>query len=82
MYGLDFRTGGGDYNLMVSDPQEQADLVVKGDCEAAIALPAGYFVEPRSHRQAQDPRLRRQRARQSKRCSSDRVVQGTGHPMI
>ena len=45
MYGLDFRTGGGDFNLIVSDPQEQADLVVNGEVEAAIALPE-FFVEP------------------------------------
>jgi ABC-type nitrate/sulfonate/bicarbonate transport system substrate-binding protein len=77
MYGLDFRTGGGDYNLIVSDPQEQADLVVNGDCEAAIALPE-FFVEP----------LRTGKlkiiydGKTNEEMFSDLVVPGSDHPMI
>lgn len=39
MHGVDFRTGGGDYNLIVSDPQQQADLVSKGEVAACVCLP-------------------------------------------
>lgn len=39
MHGVDFRTGGGDYNLIVSDPQQQADLVTKGEVAACVCLP-------------------------------------------
>ncbi|BBY15782.1 ABC transporter substrate-binding protein [Mycolicibacterium litorale] len=39
MHGVDFRTGGGDYNLIVSDPQQQADLVAKGEVAACVCLP-------------------------------------------
>ncbi|WP_197377526.1 ABC transporter substrate-binding protein [Mycolicibacterium baixiangningiae] len=39
MDGADFRTGGGDYNLIVSDPQQQADLVTKGEVAACVCLP-------------------------------------------
>lgn len=39
MHDVDFRTGGGDYNLIVSDPQQQADLVEKGEVAACLCLP-------------------------------------------
>lgn len=39
MYDVDFRTGGGDYNLIVSDPQQQAELVSKGEVAACLCLP-------------------------------------------
>lgn len=39
MHGVDFRTGGGDYNLVVADPQNQADLVERGEVAACVCLP-------------------------------------------
>lgn len=39
MHGVDFRTGGGDYNLIVADPQNQADLVERGEVAACVCLP-------------------------------------------
>ncbi|MGV9800219.1 ABC transporter substrate-binding protein [Mycobacterium sp. NPDC003449] len=39
LHNLDFRTGGGDFNLVVSDPQQQADLVSKGEVAACVCLP-------------------------------------------
>ncbi|MGJ7441179.1 ABC transporter substrate-binding protein [Aquipuribacter sp. MA13-6] len=39
MHDVDFRTGGGDYNLVVADPQNQADLVERGEVAACVCLP-------------------------------------------
>lgn len=39
MHDVDFRTGGGDYNLVVADPQNQADLVESGEVAACVCLP-------------------------------------------
>lgn len=39
LHGADFRTGGGDYNLVVADPQNQADLVERGEVAACVCLP-------------------------------------------
>lgn len=39
MHDVDFRTGGGDYNLIVADPQNQADLVERGEVAACVCLP-------------------------------------------
>ena len=39
MHDLDFRTGGGDFNLIVADPQNQADLVERGEVAACVCLP-------------------------------------------
>lgn len=39
MHDLDFRTGGGDFNLVVADPQNQADLVERGEVAACVCLP-------------------------------------------
>lgn len=39
MHDVDFRAGGGDYNLVVSDVQNQADLVERGEVAACVCLP-------------------------------------------
>lgn len=39
MHDVDFRTGGGDYNLVVADPQNQASLVERGEVAACVCLP-------------------------------------------
>ena len=39
MHDVDFRTGGGDFNLVVADPQNQADLVARGEVAACVCLP-------------------------------------------
>jgi ABC-type nitrate/sulfonate/bicarbonate transport system substrate-binding protein len=39
MHNVDFRTGGGDYNIVVADPQQQADLVARGEVAACVCLP-------------------------------------------
>ncbi|MGY1591794.1 ABC transporter substrate-binding protein [Geodermatophilus sp. SYSU D00965] len=37
--GLDLRAGGGDYELVVTDIQNLADLVARGDADACLCLP-------------------------------------------
>lgn len=37
--GLDLRTGGGDYELVVTDIQNLASLVARGDADACLCLP-------------------------------------------
>lgn len=39
LHDVDFRSGGGDYNIIVSDPQQQAELVEKGEVAACVCLP-------------------------------------------
>lgn len=39
LWGLDFRSGGGDFQITLSDIQNLAPLVAKGDIEAAIVPP-------------------------------------------
>lgn len=39
LYDLDFRTGGGDYDVIVADPQNQAALVEDGETAACVCLP-------------------------------------------
>lgn len=39
LHDVDFRSGGGDYNIVVSDPQQQAELVSKGEVAACVCLP-------------------------------------------
>lgn len=39
MHDLDFRTGGGDFDLIVADPQNQPDLVARGEVAACVCLP-------------------------------------------
>lgn len=39
LYDLDFETGGGDYEVIVADPQNQAALVADGDTAACVCLP-------------------------------------------
>ena len=39
MHDADFRSGGGDYNIVVADPQQQADLVERGEVAACVCLP-------------------------------------------
>jgi ABC-type nitrate/sulfonate/bicarbonate transport system substrate-binding protein len=39
MHDVDFRAGGGDYNLVVADAQNQADLVERGEVAACVCLP-------------------------------------------
>ncbi|MGH3386719.1 MAG: ABC transporter substrate-binding protein [Nocardioidaceae bacterium] len=39
LHDVDFRTGGGDYNLVVADPQNQAELVERGEVAACVCLP-------------------------------------------
>jgi len=39
MHDVDFRSGGGDYNLIVADAQSQADLVERGEVAACVCLP-------------------------------------------
>ena len=37
--GLDLRAGGGDYELVVTDPQNAAGLITRGDADAGLLLP-------------------------------------------
>ena len=39
MHGLDFRVGGGDFDLIVNDHFLNPDLLARGECEAAIVIP-------------------------------------------
>lgn len=39
MHDLDFRAGGGDFNVVVADPQQQASLVERGEVAACVCLP-------------------------------------------
>ena len=39
MHDLDFRAGGGDFNIVVADPQQQASLVERGEVAACVCLP-------------------------------------------
>ncbi|MGH2817309.1 MAG: ABC transporter substrate-binding protein [Actinomycetota bacterium] len=39
MHGLDFRVGGGDFELIVNDHFLNPDLMARGECEAAIVIP-------------------------------------------
>ena len=38
-YGLDFRAGGGDYEVVVADPASLAELVERGEVDACICIP-------------------------------------------
>jgi len=39
LHGLDFRVGGGDFDLIVNDHFLNPDLMARGECEAAIVIP-------------------------------------------
>ena len=39
LYGLDFRAGGGDFDLVTVEPASVADLVMRGDVDACICTP-------------------------------------------
>lgn len=43
--GLDLRPNGGDFKLVLSDPQQEAGLVTRGDVAACICLP-DFAIEP------------------------------------
>jgi ABC-type nitrate/sulfonate/bicarbonate transport system substrate-binding protein len=77
MHDVDFRTGGGDYNLIVSDPQQQADLVEKGEVAACLCLPE--FAAP-GLRSGELKVIYDGKA--SSDMYSDLVVQGHEGPMI
>lgn len=39
LYGIDYRVGGGDYNLIVNDHFVNPQNLLNGDCEAAVIIP-------------------------------------------
>ena len=39
LHGLDYRVGGGDYNLLVNDHFVNPTNLLRGDCEAAVVIP-------------------------------------------
>ena len=39
LHGLDYRVGGGDYNLIVNDHFVNPANLLRGDCEAAVVIP-------------------------------------------
>lgn len=39
LHGLDYRVGGGDYNLIVNDHFVNPTNLLRGDCEVAVAIP-------------------------------------------
>jgi len=39
LHGLDYRVGGGDYNLIVNDHFVNPTNLLRGDCEAAVIIP-------------------------------------------
>ena len=39
LHGLDYRVGGGDYNLIVNDHFVNPTNLLRGDCEAAVVIP-------------------------------------------
>lgn len=39
MHGIDYRVGGGDYNLIVNDHFVNPQNLLNGDCEAAVIIP-------------------------------------------
>lgn len=77
MHDVDFRTGGGDYNLVVADPQNQADLVERGEVAACVCLPE--FAAP-GLRSGELKVL--YDGRSSFDIYSDQVVEGHEGPMI
>jgi ABC-type nitrate/sulfonate/bicarbonate transport system substrate-binding protein len=39
LHGLDYRVGGGDFDLVINDHYLNGDLLVRGECEAAAVIP-------------------------------------------
>lgn len=39
LHGLDYRVGGGDFELVINDHYLNGDLLVRGECEAAAVIP-------------------------------------------
>ncbi len=39
LHGIDYRVGGGDYNLVVNDHFVNPENLLRGDCEAAVIIP-------------------------------------------
>ena len=39
LHGIDYRVGGGDYNLIVNDHFVNPQTLINGDCEAAVVIP-------------------------------------------
>lgn len=77
MHDVDFRSGGGDYNIIVADPQQQADLVARGEVAACVCLPE--FATP-GLRSGELKVLYDGKA--SKDVYADLVVKGHDGPMI
>ncbi|MGB3356324.1 MAG: ABC transporter substrate-binding protein [Mycobacterium sp.] len=77
LHDVDFRSGGGDYNIIVADPQQQADLVERGEVAACVCLPE--FATP-GLRSGELKVLYDGKA--SKDMYADLVVEGHEGPMI
>ena len=39
LHGLDYRVGGGDFDLIVNDHFVNPTNLLRGDCEAAVVIP-------------------------------------------
>ncbi len=48
LHGIDYRVGGGDYNLIVNDHFVNPTNLLRGDCEAAVVIPEAAVPHLRS----------------------------------